>query len=164
MDTWLRFREALFSHYEMRERDSRGPKGRSDLVVPGNWIEGKLKNNTKGEVCVIMRWTQSSNRLKLSYCVIVCIGMEKASPATESEIYQTILCRSERQAKTVIVAVKHRIRYNGGFFFALASAHRGSMYVKCCKNISVHIETEKTAAVFDWMSLIALKIKKRNGG
>lgn len=37
------------------------------------------KNNTKGEVCVIMHWTQSSHHLKLSYCVIVCIEMENAT-------------------------------------------------------------------------------------
>lgn len=33
---WLRLQSALFPQCEMRERDSTGPKGRSDLVVLEN--------------------------------------------------------------------------------------------------------------------------------
>lgn len=115
-----------FSHYEMRERDAWGPKERSDPVAPGNWIGGAEKKNTKGEVCVIMRWTQSSHHLKRSYCVIVCIGMEKATLQVLRWIQ--FYCRKVKFIKLFCViwqtgvncncGHKHTIRFDERFCFA----------------------------------------------
>lgn len=95
MDGWLRSRQPLFPimRWERERRfRTKGKKKetheqRSDLSCTRklNWGSWKIiPMGIKGEVCVIMHWTQSSHHLKPSYCIIACIEMK--NPHAKSSI------------------------------------------------------------------------------
>lgn len=102
----------FFPLWDERERDASGPKGKKGDTWakkwPGctrklNWGSWKITPmGIKGEVCVIMHWTQSSHHLKPSYCVIACIEMKnphakssiESNSTTEAGIHPTTLCCS----------------------------------------------------------------------